>query len=150
VLVLVQELDNYKHIIYDCFSTDKDLIEKWHIESGSTLENCTNRTYNDMKDLDLKFNTIYKEDKLLGYFGKEKFNNMNFLTGFFIKPEYRNKDNIKEFWNIVNNTFENKLFYAGLYNKNVPAINFLTRNGGKELNKVGDFGVVFMFNQENF
>lgn len=138
---------DYKDILSECFSSDKDLLDKWHIESGTSLENCVNRTYNDLKQLNIEFYPLYEDSKLIGYFCKEEVYNLSFLTGFFIKPEYRKKEYIKEFWNIVNNKFNNKQFYAGIYEKNIPAINFLKRNNAKEINKVKEYkGIVFMLN----
>lgn len=103
-----------------------------------------------MKQTNLKFHVIYNNEELVGYFGKEVVNDSLFLTGFFIKPKFRTKKFIKEFWDNVNTEFNNKNFYCAIYEKNIPAVNFLKRNGGIEYRKIEELkGIVFMFNQES-
>lgn len=114
---------DYKNIILECFSTDKDLIEKWHIVSGSGLENCTNKTVDDLKEFKVNVYKLTQDNKLIGYFGIE---NNTHLTGFFIKPEFRNKEIIQEFWNIVDSKFNNT-YMIGIFKKNVPAMKFLEK-----------------------
>lgn len=117
------EVKNYRDIILDCFSSDKALTEKWHIVSGSGLENCVDRTTNDLKEFKVVFYKLTENEKLVGYFGIE---NGTHLTGFFIKPEFRNKEIIKEFWNIVDSKF-NSTYMVGIFKKNIPAKRFLEK-----------------------
>ena len=115
--------DNYKQVLLECFESDSELLEKWHIESGTSLDNCINRTYNDLQECNVSFYVLKDNDKIIGYFGIE---NNNFLTGFFLKLEYRTKDNILEFWNIVDSKFEGN-YMIGVYKKNEPAVEFLKK-----------------------
>lgn len=123
-------IDDYKNLLSEFFESDNELIEKWHIESGNGLKACINRTHQDLRVADVDFYVLIENNKNIGYFGIEK---NTFLTGFFIKPEYRKKECIQMFWNIVNNHFENKPFYCGLYTKNERALNFLFKAGAKVL-----------------
>lgn len=114
-----------KQDLREMFSTDKDLIEKWHIRSGNGIEVCVEDTWNVICNHDL-----YKLD--YGYFSIEK-NIVPSLGGFFIKPEMRNKETVSKFWNDVESKFETG-FFAGVYNKNKPAINFLSKKGKIAMN----------------
>lgn len=139
------EANNYKDYLTECFATDKDLIQKWHIESGTDLETCVNRTFNDLQENNVKFFVLLENNHLIGYFGKELNNNSLYLTGFFIKPEFRTKENIRKFWDCINTEFMGGTFFCGVYKKNIPALNFLRRNEGIEA--WGDDKVTFvMFN----
>lgn len=118
-----KEVIDYKTIILDCFNSDPELIQKWHIESNSSLENCVNRTYTDLKKYKVNFYKLSIENTLVGYFAIE---NNKFLTGFFLKPEFRTKDYIIDFWNIVDNKFDNS-YMIGIFKKNEKARNFLLK-----------------------
>ena len=136
--------NNYKLIIEDCFKTDQELLNKWHIESGNGLENCVIRTYNDLINANVKVYSLKENNNLIGFFGIEE---STYLSGFFIKPEYRKKEYITQFWNIVNKEFNNKKFYSGIYKKNNKAYNFLLKNNGKIAFELPD-AVFFVFNGE--
>jgi len=129
------EVKNYKNIIQECFKTDQELLDKWHIESGKGLEKCVERTYKDLMSLEenLKFFSIIYENELIGFFGSEKFYDTKALTSFFIIPKARNKYILNQFWNNINNHFDNDRFLCGIYSKNTRALNFLFKNQGKIL-----------------
>lgn len=129
--------------LYECFKTDKDLIQKWHVDSGKGLDACVKRTYKDLKSAQVRVYELKKDSELFGYFGIEK---ESFLTGFFIIPKFRTKDGVTMFWNEVDNKFKDPIYYTGLYNKNIPAIKFIEKRGKKVLD-VGD-GSVFMIIKE--
>ena len=126
----LKEVLDYKNIILECFKTDPELIEKWHIESNNNLEICVDRTFNDMKQANVKFYKLEINNEIIGYFGHEICGSTDYLTGFFIKPKYRNSEYIKQFWNNVYNIFNNKPFYCGIYRKNKKAYDFLIKNKG--------------------
>ena len=75
---------HYKPILEECFKADQELLDKWHIESPNTLKKCVNRTYRDLRNCpDFCFMKIVEDGKLIGYFGMEERDDMEFLTGFF-------------------------------------------------------------------
>lgn len=135
-MLKVTIVDDYKNILKECFESDNDFVSKWHNEAGNGLESCINKTYSDLKCLNLKFYSLYNSNDLVGYFGKELVGSVLFLTGFFIKPEYRNNKYIKIFWDTVHKEFEGKTFFVGIYDKNIPAKKFLIRNGLEEFMNV--------------
>lgn len=137
----------YKAILNECFSEDEELLNKYHIEAPASLSTCVEKTHLDLQNAQVQFYTLLNNDKLIGYFGMET---GTFLTGFFIKPEYRNKEIIKEFWNIVNNKFNNKEFYCGIYKKNERAMKFLEKNNGRLWMEIPESNAVFfVFNEKN-
>lgn len=117
------EITDYKSVITECFSTDTDLIEKWHIESGSNLETCANRTFNDLQDIDVNFYKLMINNSVVGFFGIE---DNKFLTGFFLKPEIRKSKHIQDFWNIVDSKFSDS-YMIGIFKKNERAKEFLLK-----------------------
>lgn len=139
---------NYKEILTECFSTDSDLLKKWHIEAPSDLETCVNRTNNDLLSINNMNFVLLKDNKdsLIGFYGTEM---GCYLTTFFIKPEYRNKEVIKKFWKQVEKDMT-KEYYSGLYAKNTRAIEFLKKNGGRIYSQGmidNNPTVVFIFNK---
>ena len=86
-----REVTDYKELLQECFITDIDLINIYHIEAGKGIEACINRTFDDLKLWNVKVFGLYEDNEIVGYFGKEA--NI-YLTGFFIKPEYRNSNYI--------------------------------------------------------
>lgn len=120
--------DNYYDIILDCFLTDNDLINTYHIESGTSVENCAKRTSDDLKKgSNLDFFKVVKDSQVIGFFGSESIDDNKFLTGFFLKPEYRTKEGLTEFWSMIKSYFK-KDFLVGIYSKNTRAIEFLVKN----------------------
>ena len=126
---LSQETD-YRNIISQCFAEDQNLLERWHLESGKGLENCVETTHKDMHDAKIEFFSVHDDQTLVGYFGKEHVQGEDFLTGFFIRPSFRNSTKVKEYWSLLKSEFQ-KPFYCGLFLKNLPAISFITKNHGE-------------------
>ena len=127
-----QVVPDIKAILEECFATDLDLLNRYHIEAPAPLVTCVNRTYKDLMSCpEIVFYKIFDLSRLIGYFCKEtdKYGN-KYLTGFFLKPEYRNWDYIKEFWSIVNKEIGED-YSVGLYEKNSRAVKFIERSGGK-------------------
>src|ERR1700692_827256 len=99
------QVEDYKPILAESYATDQDLIEKWHIEAGQGLEKCIEREFKDLVDANVKVFSVTKSEKLIGYFGRELFNSEQYLTSFFVKPEFRKREYISEFWSLLLNEF---------------------------------------------
>lgn len=121
--MIKKQVEQYYDLIKECFSTDPELLSTWHIESGKGIDSCTIRTCKDLADADVEIYALELDNKVIGYFGVEL---DLFMSGFFIKPEHRNKEVIKEFWSVVDDHFEDE-YMVGLYKKNTPAIEFLKK-----------------------
>lgn len=127
------KVQNFEKYIREFFPLDKHLMDYYHIEAGKGVELCVNRTVKDLKDCKdgLNFFLVTLDNKEIGFFGTEKLDNLNILTTIFIKPEYRKKEFVSEFWNKINQYFEYKSFLVGVYDHNTPAILFYRKNNGK-------------------
>lgn len=125
-----EKVQDYSSLILECFETDPELLEKWHIQAPASLKTCTDNTIETLEECSVSVYKLTIGKKTIGYFGQEFFNNQGYLTGFFIKPEYRNKEIFNLFWNCINKEFNDKNYYAGVYKKNERAINFLLKSGG--------------------
>ncbi len=122
--------ERWGDILFECFSTDQDLIDEYHITSGTDVETCVKRTLTDLfLCKDLKIYAIYVNEKLAAYFGEEENCQLLFMTGFFIKPEFRNRFFVTKFWMNVRSVFDYATFYVGVYTKNKPALKFLNQEG---------------------
>lgn len=139
----VKLLENFKPLLKECFSTDDNLINLYHIKATKGLEACVTDTYDLLKDCNVKIYALRNDKENIGYFGVE---GGNFLTGFFIKPSYRNKENIVEFWKIVD-SYMPSVYYSGVYKKNIPAVKFLSRRGTIKL-EFENKGYYFEINKE--
>jgi N-acetylglutamate synthase-like GNAT family acetyltransferase len=127
------ETIEYLSVIQECFATDKELIEKWHVLAPCDLESCVRKTYFDLRESpSLKLFTLHKRtddtDEVIGFFGREEIQDIKFLTSFFIKPKFRNKEVLSFFWDVVGKEIGTDLFSA-LYSNNSRAQKFLERNG---------------------
>lgn len=130
------------------YESDQDLLDKWHIEAGSGLENCVNRTMSDFEKFKVETKLIYRDGRVVGYFGKETNNGMQALTGFFIDPEFRNSEHIPSIWNEIREDFC-PAFFVGLFDHNEPARKFIERQGGKELVKQENKVLYLIDNRES-
>lgn len=122
---------NYEKYIEIMFPLDKDLIEKYHIEAGNGEEKCTARTISDIKTTtneDFKFYIITEGNEVIGFFGEEF--NKKYINTIFVSPFYRNKEKMKEIWNLISSHFM-KPFATSLYKKNSRCIDFYIKNGAK-------------------
>jgi hypothetical protein len=115
-----------KELLTNLFSTDTELLSKYHILAPASAEVCAERTYNDLVSHDVNIHLIKKDGEVIGFYGIEKNAYTNCLTGFFLKPEHRNKEQITDFWSQVDSNFD-KDYYIGVFSKNDKAIKFLTK-----------------------
>lgn len=120
----------WKEMLERCFSSDPELIQRWHIESGTNVETCVNRTLTDLlSSPNLKIYSIEADNEFAGYFGKETLEEYRFMTGFFIMPRFRNRVFIGKFWKIARTIFKGHSFIIGIYTKNERARKFLLKEG---------------------
>lgn len=130
------EEQGYLSVIKHCFSKDVELCEKWHILSPCDPGTCAEKTYEDLQETGLlKFFTIYGDREIIGFFGVEIIEKTVLLKSFFIVPKYRNKEVIIFFWDAVYEQ-AGESYYAGIYEKNERAKNFLERNGFTVINAI--------------
>lgn len=128
-------MEDYKKILAECFAADNALLTKWHVVSGMGLESCVEKTFADLQDAGVIFFKILDGDKLVGYFGKEVYGEKQYLTGFFLMPQFRNEGSRGNFWNLIESHF-NIPFFCGLYEKNIPANKFIQSQGGRPVRRV--------------
>jgi hypothetical protein len=121
-----------KELLRDMFSKDEDLVNKYHIEAGCGLDACVERTFNDLEQYNVETFLIKRDNRVVGYFGRENLGHLQCLTGFFIDPEYRTKEKMGSIWKEICSRFLVQ-FYVGLYDKNTRAIDFIKNNNGKEV-----------------
>lgn len=138
------QTDSITEVLRECFASDKSLLSKWHVNAGQGIEKCVERTESDMRGASVKVFKITDGDNLVGYFGKEDAHQVHFLTGFFVKPEYRTSQSIAKFWDLIQDEFKDS-FYCGLYEKNEPAIKFIKKNKGNLIASVPTNGEVAKF-----
>lgn len=115
-----------KEQLAELFSTDKELLSTYHILAPNTAEICAERTLNDLKEANVEIHLIEQDNEVIGYYGIEKNGWINNLTGFFLKPDFRTKEHITDFWNKVDNNFDRD-YYIGIYPHNTRAIEFLNK-----------------------
>lgn len=127
-----EKVSDLKDILEECFATDLDLLNRYHIEAPAILSTCVKRTYDDLMACDdIVFYKVFENNNLIGYFCKEKDKYDNkYLTGFFLKPVYRKSEYVKRFWDIVDKEIGED-YLIGLYEKNSRAVKFVERGGGE-------------------
>lgn len=136
----ISKANKYLPVLQECFASDKELLQKWHVMAPSDLETCVRKTFNDLKnEPTLKFFVIEcvteDSDEIVGFFGTARVEEVNFMVSFFIKPKYRTLDTFEYFWNAVYNETGNEYFTA-IYEKNSRAKKFLEKNGFELVHKM--------------
>lgn len=126
-MIAIKETSYYP-IIKECFAADKDLLTTYHIEATKGLDACVNRTCKDLTTSNIDVYKIMFSNEIVGFFGIENLVDMKALTGFFLKPEFRDKK--KEFWNCIESEIKDPTFLCGIYKKNVRASKFLEKRNG--------------------
>lgn len=122
-------MKEHREFLRNLFASDQDLLDKYHIVSGQGLDACVDRTISDLeKAKNFSFHKITVDNKEVGFFGKESFG-QDWLTGFFLVPEYRGSKGVEIFKDRVFAEFS-PFFMCGLYTKNTRAINFIKKLGG--------------------
>lgn len=137
---MIKQIKLTYDLIESNFKLDKDLIKNYHIEDKNCYKVASKRTYDDLLKADKSFELygVFLKDDLLGFFGTE-FN--NYINTIFVKPIYRNKEYMKQFFNLIKKTVGDK-FYTALYNKNTRAINFYKKNNGVVVEKTDDYTIL--------
>lgn len=122
---------NMAESIRECFASDPALTAKWHIAAPGTVDECVNRTMQDIEttfDLNsFRFYRAYSGDELIGYWGTEFGQYVNLI---FLKPSYRTTEYREKIWSEIEKTVAPK-FYTAVYSKNLPAVKFYSARGTK-------------------
>lgn len=129
-----------KEDLFNFYSSDPELVEKFHIKSGEGIQSCVDDTWELIKDHEL-----FMYD--FGYFSKFFDGGVARVGGFFISPEFRNFEGKTKFFNELADKMPN-LFLIGIYNKNVRGLKFLERLPGSNIITTTDSYTLFMFRQE--
>lgn len=121
-----------RDLLKEFYSTDQAFLDSYHEEAGKGLEACVDRSWSDFEKAKAEFQLFYHKNQLVGFFGKERSLIGHALSGFFILPEFRNKEVLSAFWNTIMSNFPD-FFWVGMGDNNTPAHKFIERNGGKKL-----------------
>lgn len=137
-LYIVKNRDEIKSIVRECFSTDSELIDEFHIKAGTSSEECIDDTCNVLFNQtygDFEFYKILKSDRLIGFIGIEP--SAKYLTTFCLKKKDRNEGNKKELFQSIIKLLGEE-FSCALYAKNRRAIKYLIKQG-MEISEGGIF-----------
>lgn len=116
-----------KQQLTEFYSLDPNFIATYHGLTDMSIENCVNDTWEIIKDA-----KSYVHD--FGYFTiDDTLDIIPRLTGFFIKPEYRDSATFSVFYTEVCKRTP-KYFIATAHKNNIKVVNFLTKLGGNLLN----------------
>lgn len=127
--VVLEHIDNYENIIRELYSSDVNFVNKYNVGEGENLEEQISKSVEVLSNTpDLTVFSIRDEGNLIAYFGRQRFNEDQFLTGFFIKKEFRNRHFVEYFFIVLDAYFDGA-FYCILHYKNSKAINFIVKNG---------------------
>jgi hypothetical protein len=128
-LVEIFEQQELKECITKAFSSDKKLIEKYHIK-GESLNDCVIDTFSkilgESQNTTLDWYGVYDDEEgQIGFVVISKAYDV--LYSFGLNINYR-EDYSSLFFDEISNLFDG-CFRCGLWNKNTRAIEFLERHG---------------------
>lgn len=125
--------------LLELYKTDPEFVSIYHGNDGWSAEQCSKDSWENIKDLELH-KTEY------GYIAINRFDLLDKLAGFFIKPEYRTEETKERFFNDLY-TLMPRTFTACVHSSNIKAIKFLCLKGEITLNdKITTY---IVFRQEN-
>ena len=125
---LITSKTELKQLILDCYKTDLPFLVDYHELASDSLSDCVDRTFHDFTLCNVVINVLEDNNTCFGYFGCLNQNGQNWLTGFFLKPEYRTSEHKRNMWNIITNHLQHS-FKVGMLVKNERASKFLLKNG---------------------
>lgn len=114
--------------IHEAFKGDWQLINTYHLVNGSLID-CVKSTFTEIDKFSsgpdkVEYYGIYLDGKTIGFTVVGE----NFLLSFGINIQYRTKEIVMQWWNMVCMML-NKAFVTWLFKKNTRAIDFCKRNG---------------------
>ena len=126
-----------KELLTELYSLDPEFVSTYHGMKGMSVKDCVEDTWETIKNAnsyvyDFGYFTIDKEQDLIQR-----------LTGFFIKPEFRNKDTYARFYKEVCSKTP-KYFMSCAHKENTKVINFLKKLGGNEINKESNDDMIYL------
>lgn len=130
-----------KQDLFNLYSTDLNFISTYHGNTGWSIEQCVNDTWNLIKNHEL-----YLYD--FGYFSIDRDNDIvPRLEGFFIKPSHRNTENKQLLYREICSRMPG-VFLSCLNNQNIKGVKFLMNLPGSEIVTITDKYTYFCFRQE--
>lgn len=112
--------------LLELYKLDPEFVSIYHGNDGWTAEQCTNDSWDNIKDLELH-KTEY------GYIAINRNDLIDKLGGFFISPEYRNDETKERFFRDLYRLMPNN-FIAAVHSSNIKAIKFLCLKGNITMN----------------
>lgn len=147
--MIVEETNKIFKVVKECFKTDLELCEKWHIISPNKAYKCAWRTVIDLENTNnLHFYVMKEGDEIAGFFGTESVQGENYLTSYFVKPKYRNKEMITIFWKFVKEKIGD-YFLTMIYAKNLRAKKFLEKSGFMFLDSLHEENEILVYASNN-
>jgi hypothetical protein len=151
--MIVKPAANIRSVIEFCYGEDTELISTYHTIAGSSLLECIEFENEILDQPDGNILTVELDNgELLGYFGKSLISvedlKFPFMTTIFVRPKYRKKEFMGQFWNVINKEFENQTFLTAIYKNNTRASKFFNKFADDcfETEVNGNTALVFTFN----
>lgn len=131
-----------KELLTELYSQDPEFVKTYHGLENMSLSDCVEDTWETIENSDMHvFN--------FGYFTIDKTRDcIPLLTGFFIRPEFRNKETFALFEKEVRAKMP-KYFAAVAQKSNEKLNRFFTKMNGQLLNMDTETMNYFLFKQEN-
>jgi hypothetical protein len=135
-----QRSKNWAKTIVQCYNSDPDLIEKFHVLAPTDKTEATAHTIHTFMQMadtsSFEVFDCYVNKVFSGYFGIQVIavpavGKVQFLSGFFIMPEFRTDEYKKQFIKSIKKRFPNNKIMTVIFNKNTRAIRFFEKLGGK-------------------
>lgn len=102
----------------EMYLSDPEFVAAYHGNYGWSAEQCAEDSWANIKDLELHMFDF-------GYIAVNKYDLVDRLAGFFIKPSYRNKEGKAKFLDEIDRLLP-KVFVSCIHSSNQKAIRFLT------------------------
>lgn len=116
-------------MIEEFYNRDIPFLTKYHRLAEDGKEACIRDTVGILLNENIVYG-VFESGHLIAYFSHNYKSNTPMLGGFFVDIDSRNKEFLKEFSNIIKDSFDTN-FISCIYNKNYPAYRFIQKAGGE-------------------
>lgn len=126
------------------YAEDPELIEKYHQCAGKSLQECVDKTAKIiLGDTGTSLFIVKNENGVeVGYYTEIDLHDNRFVMSYFVRPEFRKKQILIEFWNLVG---KKGIFYTSVSEKNTRAAEHLKKNGFEYLHDITIEGVKWSY-----
>lgn len=126
-MIICSLVENKRAVVEHFYKKESPYFHSLTHKRGGTIEQNIRSTVDTISEYSEMFE-VDMNGELAAFFVRYEDENAIILEGFHIGKEFRTKDFIPKFWEVVQKKM-GSIFYTGIYERNGEAINHLIKQG---------------------